>query len=232
MSSASDSVKEIKTFLDNLTIPNPLVESSHTGVFHSAYKHIHPLLLWNEVLLKVKKSPTLDNTLLFFNELLSDLSSSQFLLLLGLYKPSRMMLRSSIENLLRMICIHQGFIVGNGKFTHELITMVKSSQLAANTSPVSKDLIAAINSYYKLCAYTHAADANFMSLRVPFIKLQEFDIKDFRGILEDIRLLCMKYNRIMFSMHSDHIYRTKSYRFKDAVLDTLPRSLKAQFAGG
>jgi hypothetical protein len=229
MKVVSDGVSEIQKFVDNLSFESPLSDADLNKSFAGAYRYIHALLIWNEQLGSAIKGKPNSDAFVHFRELLSDLAAVQLLLLAGMYKPARMMLRSSIENILRIVALEQGCLVAGFKFTYEVITVIKSSPLGLKTSPIKQDITSIVDGYSKLCAFTHAAAMTHMALRVPLVSVTKFDKADFGSIVDDLKGLASRYNRIIFALYYPHL-KTASHKHRDFVLDALPKALKAHFS--
>lgn len=227
MTKIKDSVDEIDSFVSGLKFDSPLKDPEYSKSFTSCYKYIHALLLWEHLLGSTPKGKLEPDALLHLRELLSDLSAVQTLVLTGLYKPARMMMRSSIENLLRVAALEQGFLVSGAKFTHELISLVKSSKLAAKGAPAAPELEAIVASYANLCAYTHAATPKFLALKIPLDTIHTFDKKEFLAIIDQLRDVSSRYNRILFTLYH-HLLAKLHHKHRDYILDALPRKLKAR----
>lgn len=227
MNKIKENVLEIDDFISKLRFDSPLKSSSNIQLYMGCYKYIHSLLIWESLLESSSKSQVNEWALLYYKEMMSDISSSQALVLTGLYKPSRMMLRSSIENLIRLIALEQGFIISDKKFTHEIISLVKSSRLGAKGSPVAADIDFIVQSYAKLCAYTHASQPKFLALKIPLKSLNAFDRKEYADIIEMTRNIVLRFNRISFVIYN-HVIGSAHRKHRDFILDALPKSLKAQ----
>ncbi|WP_162559750.1 hypothetical protein [Methylobacterium radiodurans] len=226
MSAQSEGVADIHAFIKGISFRDVLDDAGRKQLFSQAYKYIHALLIWNEAISRPRK-PAIDaQAALQFRELLSDLAACQVLLLLGMYKPSRMMLRSAIENMLRTVAHEQGFLASGTKFTYELITLVRSSKLGAEGAPAKADLNHLIQAYSHLCSYAHAAEEGKLALRVPLESVSRFEEAEHESLSAEIKAVAQRMNRIMFVMYAEKL-RPLHHSHKDFVLDSLPKSLKA-----
>ncbi|WP_159392745.1 hypothetical protein [Methylobacterium sp. C1] len=224
MSNIDGYVTEVHNFISSLSFESPLSVSLNRKIYVGVYKYVHALLLWREALNQAGSAVSAD-AVLQFDELLSDLASTQVLALGGLYKPARMMMRSSVENMLRVIALEQGFVTSGAKFTFELITLVKASALADANSPVRSDLSSIVDSYSALCVYTHAASEEFLSLRVPMRTISHFDQSEFEDLFSEMKNLAQRYNRLIYRMYHKELARIAP-KSQDFILDALPKKLK------
>lgn len=225
MTKITEAVEEIHKFVSKFTASSPLHIGDNSRTYSSGYRYFHALLIWREALGAAKRSKPNGDAVLQFDELLSDLSYAQFLALAGMYKPARMMLRSSIENMLRVAALENGLSTVGAKFTFELITVVRASKIGDDRSPVKNDLNGIIDLYTKLCAYTHASERSYLSLRVPFNDLSNFDQREFDNIIADYRLICQKFNRVCYYIYHPQL-RNIPHKLSDYILDATPKGLK------
>ncbi|KAB2945986.1 MAG: hypothetical protein F9K19_26130 [Rhizobiaceae bacterium] len=229
MKSIAAEISDIQSFVDGLTFTSPLSDASDKKTFAAAYKYVHALLIWEAALSNtITDKPNIDAKL-HYQELLSDLAGSQLLLLGGLYKPARMMLRSSIENMLRVCAFEQGLYPLSKKFTYEMISLVKTSPLFANGTFMSPDVNAMVRSYTNLCAYVHAAAKTHMALRIPLVSVASYGRDEFRAVTTELKTLAYHYNRIMFALYARHLDRV-DYNHSDYIRDSLPKSIKSKFS--
>ena len=229
MSLINENVKDIHDFISSLSIDSPIKEKENAKKYSTAYRYFHSLLIWREALVRPGQKGINLDALLQYEELLSDLAYAQVLLLAGMYKPSRMMLRSSIENILRTIAIETGLAIAGVKFTYELTTLIRSSPIGSNDSPVRSDLNAIISMYSALCVYTHAASREFLALRVPFKDLTKFDQFEFDSISSDYKVAVQNFNRIIFYLYKACLVGIPHKQI-DFALDALPKKLKKALA--
>ncbi|GJE27231.1 hypothetical protein [Methylobacterium organophilum] len=226
MSAQSDGVADIHAFIEGISFEDVLADGACKQTFAQAYKYVHALLIWHEAVANPKKPVADAQAVLQFRELLSDLAACQVLLLLGMYKPARMMLRSSIENILRTVAHEQGFLTSGAKFTYELITLVRSSKIGADGSPVKNDLNQLIQMYSDLCSYAHAADEAKLALRVPLESVSRFDKSQYESLVDGLKYVSQRTNKIMFVMYASKL-RLVHHSQRDYILDALPKALKA-----
>ena len=196
-------------------------------VAKDVYRKFHALLAWQVVLSKdseLKKNGA-------FDEFLSDSASSYFLHLTSSYKPCISMLRSGVENLVRTLLLIEGASVDNIDAVWELFAVARSHFLAksADWNVIRIDALHA--RYGEMCKTVHSASPEYMSLRVPFERIFEFDqkifastqtlIRDvFRLSLESIFLIA--HEKLSFAHH----------RIADEIRDAISPSTKALISKG
>lgn len=222
MKRASEALAEISDFLEKFdAASNSKVETNDKS--KNLYLKFQALLLFQIIKdkdEKLKKSG-------FFDEFLSDSSSAYLFLLMSAYKSSITMLRSSIENLLRSILVGRSVDVTKIDAVWELFEVTKDHFRSSGETD-AKDRVSALHGLYgDLCKTVHSVSYEFMSLRVPFARVFEFD--------EQLYLRGRRNLMVAFQNGLELLYLTSEaeiggehFKVQDAIRDAIPAKLKAK----
>ena len=165
----------------------------------------------------------------FFDEFLSDSSAAYFFLLTSAYKPSIAMLRSSIENLLRSTLISQGVDISEIESVRELFECSKSHFKSVGNTEARKRVSNLHGLYGDLCKTVHSVSFEFMSLRVPFSRIFEFDELLYgRGKAHLISAFQNSLELLYIVSQTD--IQAAHFKVQDAIRDAVPPRLKAHVA--
>lgn len=217
----SDHLDEIKTFLEGYRASNPESVASKSAM-KAAYRRFHAVLIWQMYFDKSTKFD--DATRQYTNEYTADISQGLLSALMGFYKPSRMMLRSSIENFIRVACLIDGKKPFSAKTVHGLIAIFKKTTLRSNPD-TNTALLFLIQNYGDLCNYVHTTSSLNMDLRIPFSKIVESDPINSTSCFENISSICQAINKILFKLCPDTL-QSMHHRDADFIRDLLPATMK------
>src|SRR5437868_10938051 len=124
---------ELTQFFCNFAMTRLNEESDLHRSVKRIYKRHITLLIWKADLDQgsLWRSAPEKETLfrMYFSEAISDISQCFLLYYQGLYKPSRLLLRSAIENFIRCIGIIEGLEISEITNTYDLLDQVKKTPL-------------------------------------------------------------------------------------------------------
>lgn len=187
----------------------------------SVYRLFQSLLLWQLAFDKEEKLKEQG----YFDEFLSDAASSYFLALTSAYKPSAVLLRSAIENLVRSLLAFEGVDVSKIGTVWELFSKAKESFKA------SKDTVRRIASlhakYGELCKTTHSVSYDYMSLRIPFDKIFQHDTKKLAEASRGLKEVFNLANEVLYLVNAGAL-NAIHHRASDAIRDVISPTLKAK----
>ena len=182
------------------------------------------MLIWDFV---VSEHSTNTQTRLYAKECASDLATAYLLNSIGVYKASRLCLRSCLENAVRVAASAYGLNIHNFKTIPNLF---RSTKEKSNTYGKQKERIEKIyQNYNMLCKTSHSTSIDFMSLRIPFETVVMFDesesSKDIK-LLEKCTSLINEIFYICFSSLLDNI----DHKNSDLVRDSVQKNVKTEAA--
>jgi hypothetical protein len=217
---AEEKLKDIKSFIEGLALEAPQLDEPSTEL-KRVYKLFHGLLMEDMVVEANNfKDATKDN----FRETVSDASSAFFLTLIGSYKPARLVLRGSCENILR-------FLVGSHGADASNLTTVASLFAEAKKLYEGNGLqvgyISKLEAVYdELCKTSHSKHVDYMSLSVPFSAL--FTHKE-TALKANVGLLEKAFEQILYLAFTQLSHRLNviGHDNADELRAIIPRSLKA-----
>ena len=170
-----------------------------------------------------------ESQLEFITESCSDIGNSLFLMVNGAYKPSKMMLRSSIETFLKGFVLDDIADIDKEKSVYDIFDRIKA--LTFFNIEVHKEIFESIHNTYKLlCEDIHTASklnmANITALTYfptnDIKKIENFTNTSTRLVCNYIDLLAFKYNSYFHHMH---------HRNKEIILENISREYRRQIMG-
>lgn len=137
----------------------------------------------------------------FLQESCSDIGQAFFLLFQGCYKGAKLLLRSSIENILKGICLDEDLSLPQTKSVYEIFDKAKESKAFADVRAKLLDNIH--NEYALLCQDAHTADKTHMASITALNDFPSFDEQQamnvnrfvLRLVPIYITLLALKFNK-------------------------------------
>lgn len=160
----------------------------------------------------------------------SDIGNSIFLTLNGAYKPSKMMLRSSIETFLKGFVFDEIPTIVTEKSVYEIFDQVRNCAFFSKETQLLSSFDILRNEYSQLCSDIHTATAGNMVHITALLYFPNFDKSEaikigshFDKIVTNILILLgVKFNYLFHEMH---------HRNKEIVLNSIPRSHKPMING-
>lgn len=155
-----------------------------------------------------------------YKESCSDLGHALLLAYQGLYKPSYLILRSSIENFIRGL----GFQVDPSALTitkvYELFDIAKKY----NSSKMNniENIIHSLHTEYgALCKYTHTSSTHEMTHLTAFYSLPSIDISSLKIIVGFISRIVRSYLMILISSKHDDFFKKISNNNRMVIFNAL-----------
>lgn len=169
--------------------------------------------------------PTISETqIAYLTESCSDIGNAFFVMLHGAYKPSRLIIRSSIETFIKGFTLddYPGIIIE--KSLYKIFDNVKTLTFFQDDIP--KKIFGDIHrKYITLCLDTHTATELNMQHLTALNYFPEFKIDDAEFISKlvsqlvtsYITLICLKYNSYYIKMH---------HKSKENIIDNIDKNLR------
>jgi len=214
-------IREIQRFFETLSIDIPFSQEKELGKFKIAYRQLHSLLIWN-MIITGNQIPE-DNYGKHFREGISDMSQGFALISMSLYKPARMMARSSIENVVRVSVAHR-----NGDYKVKSVYNLFDIALGLykNSEQSHRILQQLHQEYGDLCRTVHSAEDKYLSLSIPFEEILKFDDEKFEMSVQSLTKSSSLINQFIFTIFERHMRQCEDHRSRDLILDSIPNDLK------
>jgi hypothetical protein len=223
--------EELIEFLRGYSLRNVVDDDAFLLRTKSIYRRHHAILVWYASLetgVLWAGAPKKDELFrLYLKECVSDLSQSFFLFCHGLYKPAHLVLRSGLENFIRLIGIHQDQSVLTLFSVYELIGLVKTAPLIQKSAAATKQFKKMTDAYGSLCNFVHTSDERhmvFMNFVGEFPTFEETRASEYQTLHRSITvgissLLCLMFRTRYKRMHHRHF---------DLVSDVIPKDVKKE----
>ena len=222
---ASD-YNNVREFLENYTLKHT-DDQDFIELTKRLQKRYFAIVTFFGELNQLMQSPgqQTDIGLLYLYESYSDLGSTFFIALHGAYKPSKLMLRSSIETFCKGFFIDEYPEILKEKSVYVIFETIKNSAFLSSKN-LNLNYNSIHNKYKELCADTHTADEKNMGkidrigIFPSFDKAKLNNIADtYTTLIKDyLFLLTVKYNSFFHKM---------DYRNRDIILAQLSRPQRA-----
>lgn len=220
MSIQSDAVDEIREFVEGFSADSFFQHPKATPKFTTAYKQLHALLIWS--LLITKGEFPEEKFGVHPEECISDASQAFALLTFSLYKPSRVMARSSIENIVRVAVAD----AGGDHEVKSVYTLFDNAKATLNDDQIAKAIMVRLKVLYgELCLTVHSAHEDHVALRIPFEQVFSYDEERYFMTLSFLARTASGLNQLLYSRFSRKL-QMLPHKNRDFLLDTLPKSLK------
>lgn len=162
-----DSFKKLEDFLASYAYKSLLANATFLTHLKKIHRKFHSLLILHHYLSskpiwpkEVVRSREFTD---YLTETTSDISQSIFSFCHGSYKSSFLLLRSAIENFVKVIGLHQGQKVLTITVVHDLLQVVSATDIVAKNASVKANYSDLKHSYAALCSYVHTSDKKFMT---------------------------------------------------------------------
>lgn len=215
-------IGEIANFIAEQKYSAPFFKSS--GPVNSCYKKFFAVLLQR---LGAHKTAISEQSRIFLDEAASDLSYAFYLTALGFYKPARLCLRGSIENVLRYALDSQGL----DPKPLSISQMFDAVKVHAEYAPITSAIVALKSCYSKLCKSSHTIDIQFMAHKIPFSELVESDKTKFDSNLSDFAKVSSGIAIILY-VASREGFQKLTPEQQDLVRIEIPNSIKKSLLDG
>jgi hypothetical protein len=220
MSALSEAVAEIEDFVKQFSADSFSNHAKAKARFSTAYKQLHAMLIWG-LLIPEGEFPE-KKFGVHPEEGLSDASQAFALLAFSLFKPSRVMARSGIENMVRVAVAH-----ANGDYAVKSVySLFDNADDAFKNDPITKPIISRLKALYgELCLTVHSAHEDHVALRIPFEKVFAFDEGQYLMTVGLLARTASGLNQLLYSLFSGSLQKL-THKNRDFVLDSLPKTLK------
>jgi hypothetical protein len=160
----------------------------------------------------------------YTREAVSDLGCALFTWMHGCYKPTRLIIRSSIENFIRGVSVTEDPTIVNENNVYNLFD--RASNLHLFTTEPSASIFHTLNSIYgQLCADVHTASNAHMQNISALNYFPAFDVRKaeinsrlFSNICQQfLSVLCFCFRDVFFGMHPEN---------RDIILENLSQPVK------
>ncbi len=232
----SDDFKQLKEYINNYSLAPIYENPSYVNQLSSLHKRYFALLtfvaeLENDDFASVVATFGLDDPsklklMNYTKEAISDLGNALFNWIHGAYKGSRLLIRSSIENIIRGLSILENFSVSEITVTRELFEA--ASQLSIFTTGSARGTVQDIKGNYTvLCKDVHTDDVINMAHLTALDYFPAFDdekatktSKIYANVAQQyLILLSLCFREFIFSMHHNN---------SDTILLNLPKAIKEE----
>lgn len=203
---------ELLDFVRTYSLSEVLENKKFIQVLSTCHKKYFAYLILIEKLHHVKDENKMPESQYdFLQESCSDIGQAFFLLFHGCYKGAKLLLRSSIENFLKGICMDEDSSLSKTKSVYEIFDKAKVTMAFAENKIELHDKIH--NTYAILCQDVHTADKTHMSSITALDDFPSFEeeealiVTDFILSLVPIyiTLLAIKFNK--FYNEIDSFYK-------------------------
>lgn len=202
----------------------------HLSSQHKKYFSYLTFIAEIECLISSGLTPTISiKQLEFLTESCSDIGNSIFLMINGAYKPTRMVLRSSIETFLKGFVLDEINDIDTEKSVYVIFDKVKDLDFFKNN--IQKSLFDSIHNIYKiLCEDIHTATKINMAHITAMVyfptvdkqKIKEINSLSLRLVGNYIDLLSLKYTLYLHNMH---------HRNQEVLLENISKIHRREIMG-
>ncbi len=162
---------------------------------------------------------------LYCSETVSDVAQTFILSTQGLYKPALLLLRSSIENHIKSIGIHQDQKILSLKSTFEIFNVVKGTPVVNLAEPMKTTFGKLRSEYTNLCEHVHSADIKHMSLTKFLGEYPRYEDPRLTEVNSVALKVLSAFLTTLPHLHSKELKKIH-YLQRDFILDNLTKPLK------
>lgn len=170
-------------------------------------KYYGYLVFMEELHLIEEKNELPESQYDFLQESCSDIGQAFFLLFHGCYKGAKLLLRSSIENFLKGICLDEDSSLPKTKSVYEIFRKARMTNVFSDVKIKLYDKLH--NEYALLCQDVHTADKTHMASVSALNNFPSFDKKQAHIVIKFVlqlvpiymTLLALKFNKIYHEMN-------------------------------
>ncbi len=225
MKSVSKQIAELDAFFDNFRGNRVSNDGEARKSFENCYKEFHCILIWQNF---IDNSNTIDDQeKIFFNEMTSDIAHSIVSSILDLYKPSKMALRSAIENSWRTLMLMENQKIDDIKTVYDLYLKLK--ELNSEVNIVLQPINELKQMYTYLCDYVHSSTPMHMDFRIKFKTISTRNQNEQSTCFKIIQKTCSNINKSLF-VKKQHAVVKMHHSQADWLRDRLPATFKRQAA--
>lgn len=208
----SEDFNKLCGFITSYSLSCILENKEVVKLLSTYHKKYYGYLVFIEKLHQAKEKNELSESQYdYLQESCSDIGQAFFLLFHGCYKGAKLLLRSSIENYLKGICLDEDSSLPKTKSVYEVFDKAKVTTVFSDIKIGLHDKIH--NEYALLCKDVHTADKTHMASVSALKDFPSFDKKQadmvtkfvLRLVPIYITLLALKFNKIYHEM--DPLYK-------------------------
>jgi hypothetical protein len=232
----SEDFSELKSFINNYSLSSVCNDTRYIKLLSFIHKRYFSLLVFHSELEKdcysyvqfAYKFNEQSKTKLanYLKEAISDLGLSLFNWTHGAYKSSRLIMRSSIENIIRALCAIEDPSICEITVTYDLFEEASHLNIF-NRASSSPNLSSLKGNYTDLCGDVHTADISRMQ---HISALGYFPAFDFEKASRTARLFAQVSQRLLIALSLCfreflfHMHPTN----QDSIFHSLPRDIKEE----
>lgn len=201
----TEDFEQLRNYITNYEIKSLVSDKEYIEVLSACHKKYYSLLTIIEefrvVVDDANFSPIITaKQFEFLQESCSDVGQAFFLTMNGCYKGAKLLLRSSIENFLKGICLDEDNDIIIEKSVYKVFNRAKATSAFADKQPLHNLLH---DIYTKLCQDVHTADRQHMASIAALSHFPTFNKKEATIIKETIlklsnlfiTALALKFNK-------------------------------------
>lgn len=229
-----DDFKNLLLFFNKYSLEDVLKDKEFEEILSSIHKKYLSYLTIVGELQTLRNSTSInpnisEEQIQFIKESCSDIGNSFFCLIHGSYKPSKLMLRSSIETFLKgfNLDIYPG--ITTEKSLYKIFDNLKTSSFYQ--SEPQKSIFASIHSIYvDLCSDTHTATQINMSHLTSMNYFPNFNITNANLTRNILTKLVTAYVSLIVLKYKDHYFKMH-HRNRENILNSIPGNIKKIIQG-
>lgn len=192
----SKDFEELCSFLKKYNLSSVLNDADAKKIYSACHKKYYALLILTEELRNVAKVSNSQSTLSsdqfnFLQETCSDIGQAYFLTFNGCYKGAKLLLRCSIENHLKGICMDEKPLIVSTKSVYEVFDIAEETSAFSNGK---KQILYSLHNIYSLlCRDVHTAGKEHMASITALSYFPTFSENECRKIQNYIQTLVKDY---------------------------------------
>lgn len=218
----AEALADIRSFIGDLKLDGTSIDPDDKTA-RTLYRRFHSLLIWHHLGTRPEFT---EQTRTYLHECVADASAAYFLTGIGLYKASRASLRSSIENVFRVIVSEAGDKLSDYDTVPSLVERAKKISKSTNQNVRIGNLYAI---YGKLCLTVHSVSPEYMSLKVPFEALVQISAKESAANFSMLDSSFKLMNDALF-IELAHYLHLIDFRNADLLRDAIEAVVKGEAA--
>lgn len=230
----TEDFSKLLNFIQQYSLNNLINNADFIQIISSLHKKYYSLLTCIAELNFLSQDnkivpPISNDQMAYLTESCSDIGNAIFVMMNGAYKPSKLMIRSSIETFLKGFNLDWYPDITQEKSLYKMFDTIKALPFFQNTE--TKKIFDNIHTKYgTLCEDTHTArQINMQQITALsyFPQFQKQDAEKVNKLITSLAkdylyLLCIKYNNYYHKMH---------HRNKENIIDSISRNLRPHIIG-
>ena len=204
--------ENLLNFFDTYNLSEILKNTEFRELLSFVHKRYYSFLVLTIELQDLVENPTGVHNIsqkqyYYILETCSDVGQVLFLIANGCYKGAKLLLRSSIENFIKGVCLDSDPKISSTKSVYEVFDLAKESETFSGSKSEIFKIIH--NIYAELCKDVHTADLEHMEHITALNTFPNYDIESAKVIKNHlmkllpayITLLCLKYNSFYHGLY-------------------------------